>query len=767
MKLRPAQIDILKYEHGRIAVSAVPGSGKTFTLSLLAATLLKKGLIDVDAGQQILIVTYLNSSVDTFRTRIRSQLSEIGLPPRGFEVRTLHSLALEVVNTVETGITADGQTPSVIDETQSHIFLVRAVSSWLESNRNIWGWLDASNNVHKRIRIQNIIERTARSFTQTAKNNRYLPVDIYEKLESKLTDSTSSSDSDLKYSSEAENSLSLLWMLAGVYKSYSKILSRQAALDFDDLIWLAVETLEQRIDIRQAMRLRWAYILEDEAQDSVPLQEQLLDNLSGPKGNWVRVGDPNQAITSTFTAAHPMHFVKYISLSEVKNFPLPNSGRSAKLIQNAANALVHWSIHQHPVHEVRSQAFREQYILPTPPGDSQPNPSDDKARIVLRVYSHREEEELPTIARIAHQYTKSNSQQTLAILVPTNAVGRRVAEQLDFLEADYDDLLRGGSKEREIATSIQALLTILTMPLSTKALVNAYSMLSEIEHTSAALPDDRINHFHTLLRSLLRPEILLFPSHLDQLEDALPAGILDKDDIQHLERFASYLRHLFSLRSLPIDDMILTICDELYGSFLEDDTRYGESDLAIGYQIAHTLRGWHDLHPDWRLPELTVQLADVAEGRRRLAFSRPNDIGFEPTPSRITLATQHGAKGMEWDAVFLVGIDGFWIPGNLDAPFLGVQEIFGGDPTAESVAQLNYLMRGKSGLFPGRTATESAHIEVICERLRLFYVGITRARIFLHISRSRKMRSYNKDQDTEPATALGLIYNYLSERVQN
>ena len=84
MKLRPAQIDILKYEHGRIAVSAVPGSGKTFTLSLLAATLLKKGLIDVDAGQQILIVTYLNSSVDTFRTRIRSQLSEIGLPPRGF-----------------------------------------------------------------------------------------------------------------------------------------------------------------------------------------------------------------------------------------------------------------------------------------------------------------------------------------------------------------------------------------------------------------------------------------------------------------------------------------------------------------------------------------------------------------------------------------------------------------------------------------------------------------------------------------------------------
>ncbi len=767
MTLRPAQSDILRYERGRMAVSAVPGSGKTFTLSLLAATLLEKGLIDVDAGQQILIVTYLNSSVDTFRTRIRSQLSEIGLPPRGFDVRTLHSLALEIVNTVETGITADSQLPTVMDETQSHIFLARAVSNWFEYNPNIWGWLDASNNAHNRIRIENIIEQTARSFIRAAKNSRYMPLGIIEKIESILTNSTSSSDLDLEYSSEPENNLSLLRMLAGVYKRYSNVLSHQAALDFDDLIWLAVEKLEQRIDIRQAMRFRWAYVLEDEAQDSVPLQEQLLDNLSGPNGNWVRVGDPNQAIMSTFTAAHPKHFVKYINLEEVKNLPLPNSGRSAMLIQNAANALVRWSVNQHPVPEVRKQAFREQYILPTPPGDSQPNPPDDKANIVLRVYSHREDEELPKIARIAHKYAKSNSQQTLAILVPTNAAGHQVAEQLDFLEADYDDLLRGGIREREISASIQALLTILSTPLSKNAFVNAYSMLNEIEHPSALLSESRISHFLALLRSLLRPELLLFPSDFERIEDAFPAGILDQDDIRQLEIFASYLRRLFSLRSLPIDDMILTICDELFGSFFDDDTVNSESDLAIGYQIAHTLRVWHDLHPDWRLPELTAQLADVAEGRRRLAFSRPNDVGFEPTPGRITLVTQHGAKGMEWDTVFLVGIDGFWIPSDLDAPFVGVQEIFGGDPTAESVAQLNYIMRGNSGLFPGRTATESAHIEVICERLRLFYVGITRARIFLHISRSRKMRSYNKDQGTEPATALGLIYNYLSERGRN
>ena len=97
LHLRPAQAEILTYENGRLAISAVPGSGKTFTLSLLAAQLIANGSINPDANQQILIVTYLNASVDTFKARIRKRLDEMDLPPVGFDVRTLHSLALEIV----------------------------------------------------------------------------------------------------------------------------------------------------------------------------------------------------------------------------------------------------------------------------------------------------------------------------------------------------------------------------------------------------------------------------------------------------------------------------------------------------------------------------------------------------------------------------------------------------------------------------------------------------------------------------------------------
>ena len=75
-------------------------------------------------------------------------------------------------------------------------------------------------------------------------------------------------------------------MLTGIYARYQNILTRQGALDFDDLIWQAADLLENRPDLSEAMRERWPYVLEDEAQDSVPLQEILLNALTGQKGNW-------------------------------------------------------------------------------------------------------------------------------------------------------------------------------------------------------------------------------------------------------------------------------------------------------------------------------------------------------------------------------------------------------------------------------------------------------------------------------------------------
>lgn len=764
MQLREAQEKILEYRGGRMAVSAVPGSGKTFTLSLLAAQLIGSGRINTDEGQQVLIVTYLNSSVENFKAQVRRWLREMELPPVGFDVRTLHSLGLEVVRTAQGSESADNEL-IVLDETQSYNFLQTAVNSWIESHPQLWHEILGEGDLTNEARRREMIEETARVYIRTAKNERYRPEIIQARL-----DRTNAED------------YVFLWVLNGIYDRYQAILSRQGALDFDDLIWEATDLLEHRPDVAQTLRQRWPYILEDEAQDSIPLQEHLLGALTGEvNGNWVRVGDPNQAITSTFTAAHPRYFNAFMDRPDVVSLPLPNSGRCAPLIIGAANTVLHWVCDHHPVPEVREHTFRRQDILPTPAGDAQPNPPDSEADIRIKVYKHREDEELPDIARLAHLYTQKFPHHTVAVLVPTNRIGHTLAEHLDDRDADYDNLLRGGVREREIAAALHGLLGLLANPLDRRALVQAHEALfelghpvaggfavSEAENGSGNVPA-ALSRFHALLRSVHRPESLLFPWEVDDALAALPDGVATEDDLARLEQFIGFLRRIFDLRLLPVDDLTLALADELFVYARPDGAEnplapapvIHESDLAIAYQIAGVLRRWRDLHPEWRLPELTAELANVASGRRRLPLTTPNDLGYEPKPGRITLATQHSAKGLEWDAVFLVGIDGRWIPGSLDAPFQGVDASLGADPKAEVTAQLRQLMEGDAGLYPGRTATESAHIEVISERLRLLYVGITRARRYLHISRSRAMRYYNKTEEAEPATVAGVLYRYL------
>lgn len=784
-----------------MAVSAVPGSGKTFTLSQLASQLIATGQIDVNAGQQVLVVTYLNASVESFKARIRQRLLAMDLPLLGYDVRTLHSLGLEIARSAGSAL---GDEFVVLDETQADYYLNRAVNTWIDLNAARWReFLPDDDTLQMRTRWRSVTERTAKTFIRTAKNDRLHPQQILARLRQKAFGPSAELGSidlppDDPLIVAVEQGYPLLELLAGIYDHYQSILLRQGAMDFDDLIWRGADILQSNPDLAQTLGHRWPFVLEDEAQDSVPLQEALLAALTESTGNWVRVGDPNQAITSSFTAAHPRYFNYFLDRPDVATHPLPNSGRSAPRIIGAANAIMRWTAERHPVPEVREQAFRVQDILPAPSGDAQPNPPDEPQNIRIKVYEHREQEELPAIARLAQRYVKARPQHTIAILVPTNRVGHAMSEQLDQLRVDYDNMLRGGSREREIAAAMHAILALLANPLDTRALVEAHRALVELKHPALQAPSQAatlhelhatylisglesgtpgtedgaaydaepgtadLKHFYTILRSAHRPELLLFPGSEKQIEDALPAGTASEADIARLRIYLDFLRRLFTLRTMPADDLAVALSNELF-TYPAGDNGLHDADLSIAYQIASMIRRWRDLQPGWRLPEIVSQLDDIASGRRPLPAATPEDIGFEPTPGRITLATQHSAKGLEWDAVFLVGIDGFWIPDDLEGPFLGVHDFLGGDPAAEASAQLRHLMAGASDLFEGRNPTESAHIEVIGERLRLLYVGITRARRYLHLSRSRVTRYYQREREAQPAQVLGVLHDFLKQ----
>ena len=130
---REEQQQVLSYTGGTMGISAVPGSGKTFTLSALAADLVDK-LVRDSAGQEpdqeILIVTFSNAAALNFSARIAAFLAERGLLPGiGYKVCTLHSMALDIVrgHTQQLGIQEDF---TVLDEVGSDVLLRRAVDLW-------------------------------------------------------------------------------------------------------------------------------------------------------------------------------------------------------------------------------------------------------------------------------------------------------------------------------------------------------------------------------------------------------------------------------------------------------------------------------------------------------------------------------------------------------------------------------------------------------------------------------------------------------------
>ncbi|MCB0035168.1 MAG: UvrD-helicase domain-containing protein, partial [Anaerolineales bacterium] len=216
--MRPTQEAILKYNGGRMAVAAVPGSGKTFTLTMLASQLIANGHINADAGQQILIVTYLNASVDNFKARIGRRLEELGLPAQsGYDVRTLHSLGLEIVRVVN-GATGEGNDLIVLDEAQSNRFLVLAIDNWKEMNPELWQAFLPEDSPQTQARWRNTVENTARAFIRMAKNARYHPDAILDKVEDTLPLAGEAADVP-GADEEADGSrLLFLYMLAGVYR---------------------------------------------------------------------------------------------------------------------------------------------------------------------------------------------------------------------------------------------------------------------------------------------------------------------------------------------------------------------------------------------------------------------------------------------------------------------------------------------------------------------------------------------------------------------
>jgi len=738
---RPAQAEVLSYDGGFLAVSAVPGSGKTVTLAALAARLIERALPE---GSAVLVVTYMNSAVDNLTHRIATWLEEAGGHRGRYEVRTLHSLAREIV-LEQPGLAGVVPGFPVLDERTSQELLQRAGDRWLAEHPEIWQAWSAEDSADAQDFWRERFLEMARAAIGVAKNRRWRPQEILSRL-----DGVGRPQPDL------------LRMGVEIYALYQSLVETSGGLDFDDLVWRAVDLLEDYPDLRERLQRRWPFILEDEAQDSVPLQEDLLSLLAGRPGNWVRVGDPNQAITSTFTAAHPRHFRAFMEWPDVRTITMPQTGRCAPRIMALANHLVEWACRRHPLPEVHERAFRMQRMEAVPPGDPQPNPPDEPGSVAIhaRGYEHREQGELPRVARLLERYRQRFPERTLAVLVPTNEVGYRMSQVLAERGIPRDELLESSSQARGVAGVLAALLQFAAAPLSREALARCFELLVEQEWLPLEQERGRLAR---LLRSCTAPERLLFPREGEDPLSALPAGRATPGDLASLTPLLALLRRALRAAALPVDQFALVLAADLFTRPGDPSTSSGQS-LATAQQIAAHLRHIAEAEPAWRLPELAEELERIATGHRRFVGLSEEDLGFQPKPGRVTVATQHRAKGLEWDLVCLVGIDRFWVPHDLQQAFQGSYTEVGGNPTATVQAQLRAAMGDPEASGDTGEATRQANLETIAERLRLLYVGITRARRHLQISWSRTVEVYGRDRPQEPTPVLRELARFLQVR---
>ncbi len=791
---RPSQQNILRYTGGRLGIAAVPGAGKTHILSALAAQIIHDN--QLQDGQEVLIVTLVNSAVDNFENRIKGFFENPVQALYKYRVRTLHGLAHDIVREKPASVGLENQF-SIIDEREADFIRRESVNAWLAAHPDFLDdYLDPALDTSKRDwvnrqQLPNLVDSLALAFIRSSKDRLLTP----ESLRAKLGASFSP--------------LPLAQLGCDIYTDYQRALAYRGAVDFDDLIRLALTLLQNDEEYLERLRFRYPFILEDEAQDSSRTQQKILSLLSGGRtqavettgyhatagfdtpredqrgystsevgGNWVRVGDPNQAIFETFTTADPELLREFIKNNH--HADMPESGRSQPSILAIANHLIDWVVDSHPDPNVRG-ALGIPHIVPVPEDDPQQNPPDNPEGIKFISKKFTPEEELEAVVKSVKSHLDSfadaphEEKPTIAVLVPRNQRGVEVVESLRKRGVEAIELISSTANTRAAAGSLNYLLSYLADPQSARKLSKVYEVWRRDWRVNMSLrganatkqpPTDEENlndeeiasteerrlattsqsellaTTSDLLRRLVYVEKFIAPNQADDWLSTVGESEA-MHVIEELKEFRVNVQRWLNAVTLPIDQLVLTLAQDVFSE---------ASDLALAHKLALVLRQAANDHADWRLPELTSELAVIAKNERRFIGFSSDDSGFDPERHRgkVVVTTMHKAKGLEWDRVYMMSVNNYDFPSNMPNdrfisekwfirggvvsihPATGTQGYSTNVPLnleAEALAQLTALeSTGEYDGYEEGAATMQSRLGYVKERLRLLYVGITRAK---------------------------------------
>lgn len=423
---RDDQKPVLEYRKGKMAISAVPGAGKTTILLELIIKLLKDNI----NPENIFVLTYMESAARNFRERIQNANQELSQLPN---ISTIHGLALKILKENENferlGLNADFE---ICDDTQRSRIL-REISAKFDIKKTELEDFDRAVSVLK----------------------------IGGKCGGKY---------DLETSQDKK-----IFKFLEFYKTYEAVLQENNLIDYDDMLLFSVKLLEENPDILKYYQEICHYVIEDEAQDSSAIQQRLIELLSAKHKNLIRCGDINQAITTTFSNADVEGFRKFIETSETK-VSMNRSQRCAKDVWILANSLITYAQEKPET----KNAFYPIFIKPV---DGK-NPHETNA-INYLVLENEFAEKNYILKQIKDLLTK-NPKATVGILLRSNF---QVGRWTSFINnSGLRTITRSECLEQKgIFRTIFAIMKIILNPFDNENIAENYGVLAELGHCDSNL----------------------------------------------------------------------------------------------------------------------------------------------------------------------------------------------------------------------------------------------------------------------------------------
>src|SRR6202047_2455135 len=447
--------------------------------------------------------------------------------------------------------------------------------------------------------------------------------------------------------------------VAAIFRTYETMLRNANALDFDDLLLRAVDLLREHPNVRQAWNSRFQYLLVDEFQDTNHSQEEIVRLLAGTQKNVCVVGDEDQSIYG-WRGARAGNLKRFMEdFPDAKIMRLEENYRSTQIILDAAAAVV------------ENNSGRLGKTLQATLG----------AGGKLRFFeAHDAPAEAEFICGEIATLVRSDPDARVAVLYRTGAQSRSFEEVLRRLGIRYRVVGGFSFYERAEVRNALAYVRLLFHPEDDVALLRILNVPPRgIGATTIGMLEARAKQTGESLWDVIRSGEFATGKKLTSALNSF------RQLIEGLQKESS---------ELSPAQLIARVLDQSgYLDCVEQQDN-----------LEHTSRAENLRELANAMVESTDQGQTLEDLLDRAALASDSDEYDESIP--VSLMTLHSAKGLEFDAVFLAGLE--------------------------------------EGLLPhGRSLNSNAELE---EERRLFYVGMTRAKQSLVLSRATYRRSYGEDQ---------------------